>query len=116
LAEQTKRQLHACILILVFAFYYVNISFFYHSHTINRITILHSHLHGTNHNKTNPHSDSELSLITALSLFHSLQATICAAGAVSFPSFLTLISTGTEEETLAPVYGNPLLRAPPALL
>jgi hypothetical protein len=113
---QRRRQLHAYILVLIFAFYYVNIAFFYHSHTINRVTILHSHLHGTSHTKSGGHTDSQLSLITVLSLFNSLQAVLCIAGAGLFLSFILVVRIGVTLKPLAVVYGDSLLRGPPALL
>jgi hypothetical protein len=103
------------ILILIFVFYYANISFFYHSHTINRLTIRHSHFHGVNHTKTGTHSDSELSLISVLSAFQSLQAALCCAGTGLFLSFMIIFRIGAEEKPVSTVYGTSLLRAPPAL-
>jgi hypothetical protein len=110
---QGKRQLSGSILILIFVFYYANISFFYHSHTINRLTIRHSHFHGINHTKTGTHSDSEISFIAVLSAFQSLQAALCCVGAGLFLSFMIISRIGKEENPVSVVYGAALLRAPP---
>ncbi|MDR1406626.1 MAG: hypothetical protein LBJ23_01095 [Tannerella sp.] len=112
---QKKRQIAGCILMLVFAFHYVNISFFYHSHTINRLTILHSHLYGAGHVKNGTHSDSELSLISVLSAFHSLQAAPCTVVAGLFLFFATVLRIGSEEKPVSVLCGNSFLRAPPAM-
>ncbi|MDR1499508.1 MAG: hypothetical protein LBI58_00845 [Tannerellaceae bacterium] len=112
---QGRRQLSAYIFILIFTFFYVNISFFFHSHTINRTTIFHSHFHGSSHTKGAIHTDSELSLITILSVFHSLQAALCFMGAGLFLTFLSVLCIGSEGKTLAVAHGNSFLRAPPAL-
>jgi hypothetical protein len=112
---QRKRQLSAGILILVFAFYYANISFFYHSHTINGLTVSHSHFYGTNHINSGTHTASELSLISVLSTFQSLQTVPYAIGLALFLLLTAVCRTGPEEKPVSVLRGNSLLRAPPAL-
>jgi hypothetical protein len=77
---QKRKQIAGYMLIAVFAFYYADICFFYHSHTINGVTIVHSHFHTGAHEQTGTHNNSELTLISMLSVFHSLQASLCFTG------------------------------------
>ncbi|MDL2322636.1 hypothetical protein LJC52_01470 [Bacteroidales bacterium OttesenSCG-928-A17] len=112
---QRKRLIIANILLILFAFYYANISFFYHSHILTGRTIWHSHLHDTNHAKSGTHSENELSLISVLSHFQSLQAALCLFGIGLFLLFLRVFRMDEESK---PVSTTPLvlsLRAPPAL-
>ena len=71
------KQVISCVLVVIFALYYANISFFYNSHVVNGVTIVHSHFHGKNHEQSDTHSENELKLISVLSFFQSLQATVC---------------------------------------
>ena len=64
-------------LLLIFTTYYVNITFFHHSHIINGVTIVHSHFHNKAHTQTGTHSSSELTLISILSAFSSLLPVLC---------------------------------------
>ncbi|MDD4659822.1 MAG: hypothetical protein PHF73_04035, partial [Massilibacteroides sp.] len=72
-----SRQILSVFFILVFALYYADICFFYHSHVINGATIVHSHFHSKAHTQTGTHSESELTLISALSVLQSVQPTVC---------------------------------------
>ena len=67
-------------MLVIFALYYANVCFFYHSHIINGVTIVHSHIHTKAHAQTGTHSTSELTLISVISNFQSLQATFCFIG------------------------------------
>lgn len=60
-------------LLLLFIFYSASINFFYHTHVINGVTIVHSHLYSgdENGNPTHEHSGSQLQLIHQLSVFHA---------------------------------------------
>lgn len=75
-----RKQLISRILILIFVSYYANICFFYHSHIINGVTIVHSHIHGKAHAQAGTHSSSELTLISVLSSFQTLQAGLYIGG------------------------------------
>ncbi|MDR1683709.1 MAG: hypothetical protein LBS25_10060 [Candidatus Symbiothrix sp.] len=108
-----SKQTIALILIAFFAFYYANICSFYHSHIINGVTIVHSHLHNKAHTQTGTHDDSELTLISALSVFHSLQVALSVAGMEIFLSLQIFIQPFFEEK----ITSNPVacisLRGPP---
>jgi hypothetical protein len=113
--SEKGRQIISRILIVIFAFYYANICSFYHSHIINGVTIVHSHVHSKAHAQTGTHSSSELTLISALSFFQSLQVSLYVAGLGIFLLLQAIIRPlskgGIIPKSVACVY----LRAPPAL-
>ena len=112
--SQRKKQRLAAILILIFAIYYANISFFYHSHTINGLTISHSHFYGDTHTKSGTHTASELALISVLSVFQSPQAALCATGVGMWLHAAKIIRSRIAEKPLAASPVHFYLRAPPA--
>jgi len=113
--SQRSKQVITRILFLIFAFYYANICFFSHSHIINGATIVHSHIHNKAHAQTSTHSDSELTLISLLSTFQSLQAILCFIGFGLFLSLLCIFPF-FEERIISKPNTSISLRAPPALL
>jgi hypothetical protein len=113
--SQRRKQIIAWILFLVFALYYANICFFSHSHVINGATIIHSHFHSEAHTQTGTHSNSELTLISALSTFQSLQATLCLVSLGLFLSLQVLILPFFEKQIIINTSDCISLRAPPAL-
>jgi|GEM_PF-5223890 len=115
LVSQRKKQIIAGILALIFAFYYANSNFFYHSFTKNGITFIHSHLHNNAHKQAGTHSDNELNLISFLSHFQSSQAVMCFFGIGLFLLFSILYKIEYKKEPVSVITGNSLLRAPPAL-
>lgn len=113
--SKKSKQITARILFLVFALHYANICFFSHSHSINGATIVHSHFHGQAHTQTGTHSDSELTLISALSVFQSLQATLYFTGLGIFLSLQLFILPSFEKRITTNPVACISLRAPPAL-
>ncbi|MDR0430015.1 MAG: hypothetical protein LBH58_06005 [Tannerellaceae bacterium] len=111
--SQRSKQIIARILFLVFALYYANICFFSHSHTINGATIIHSHIHGKAHAQTGAHSNSELTLISVLSAFLSLQATLSFMGWGIFLTLRILILPFLRDRMIPNTVGCISLRAPP---
>lgn len=76
----TKRKVHireltAMALLLLFAVYYGDAALFYHTHIINGVTIVHSHVHNSHHHDSSDgaHSASQITLISCLN--SQLQAT-----------------------------------------
>ena len=112
--SERKKQLCAGILILIFALYYANISFFYHSHTINGLTMSHSHFHGAAHTKSGTHTASELSLISVLSAFQSLLPSACMVGMGGMLHVVTVFRITCGEKPVSASPGSIRLRAPPA--
>ncbi|MDR0743761.1 MAG: hypothetical protein LBF05_05345 [Tannerella sp.] len=109
-----SKQIIAQILIVIFAFYYANICFFYHSHIINGTTIVHSHLYNKTHTQTGTHGESEITLISTLSAFHSLQAAVCFSGLGIFFLFQTVILLFSEKRIISDPVACISLRAPPS--
>jgi hypothetical protein len=108
---QKSKQIVALILMTVFAFYYANICFFYHSHIVNGTTIVHSHMYSKTSAGT--HTISELTLISALSVFHSLQANVCSAGSSVFFILQICILPFQGEKFISTPVACISLRAPP---
>ncbi len=67
-----RRNIVSWLLVLLFAFYYVNITFFPHSHRVGDVVIIHSHFYGgiiTTSMPEHSHGHSEIIIINYLSLF-----------------------------------------------
>jgi hypothetical protein len=104
------------ILIVIFALYYANICFFYHSHIINGVTIVHSHFYTDTHAQTGTHSASELTLISTLSAFQSLQAVLCFVGLGIFLLLQAFVFPFCEKRIISNPIACISLRAPPSFL
>jgi hypothetical protein len=114
--SQKSKQIIARMLIVIFTCYYANICFFYHSHIINGATIVHSHLYNQPHTQTNAHGESEITLISALSVFQSLQVAVCFTGLGIFLLFQTLILLFAEKRIVTTTVACISLRAPPSTI
>lgn len=112
--SQKSKQTMARILVLVFAFYYANICFFYHSHIIHGTTIVHSHFHNKVHTQSGTHGDSELTLIAGLSVFQSQQVASFIVSVGLFFILLAIILPSLEKRTSRNLITSIPLRAPPA--
>jgi len=113
--SQKSKQIAARVLILIFALYYADICFFYHSHVINGATIVHSHFHNKAHTQTGAHSESEITLISALSAFQSLQAAFSIVSVGIFFVLLATILPSIEKRVTRNLITSIPLRAPPSL-
>lgn len=113
--SKSRRQVISCVLVVVFALYYANISFFYNSHVINGVTIVHSHFHGKNHEQSDTHSENELKLISVLSFFQSLQATVCFVALEVFFLLQEVITLRITDHFIPKTVACITLRAPPSL-
>jgi hypothetical protein len=98
---------------MLFALYYANICFFYHTHIINGVTIVHSHIHSAAHAQTGTHSSSELTLISILSSFQTLQAGLCIAGLGIFLYIQAIIRPFVEDRIIRKTADCISTRAPP---
>ncbi|MDR2388342.1 MAG: hypothetical protein LBD89_00960 [Tannerellaceae bacterium] len=103
------------ILIAVFAFYYANIRFFYHSHIIDGTTIVHSHIYNTANTQGATHSQSELILISALSVFLSLQASVYFLHPGIFSLLYIVLGPFSKEKVPSDPVPFACPRAPPFL-
>lgn len=113
--QHIMKQSAATVMLLLFAAYYVQVNFFVHSHIVNGVTVVHSHVHRSAHHDTanGGHTIAELTLIAQL---HSQLLTVGAATQDAPEIFLQILLTiGTEQQTV--LLTNPLLsadwRAPP---
>ena len=113
--SRKSKQIASHLLIVIFAFYYANICFFYHSHIINSVTIVHSHIHGKAHTQTDTHSSTELTLISVLSAIQSLKGAVSFAGAGIFLLLQTFILPFFEKRIISNPVARISLRAPPSL-
>jgi hypothetical protein len=112
---QKSKRIVALILMAVFAFYYANICFSYHSHIINGTTIVHSHFYSKAHIQAGTHNVSELTLISALSVIQSLAAACCPVVAGIFLLIHIFIRPLPVERIIACSAAPASLRAPPSL-
>ena len=111
--SQKSKQIIARIMLVIFALYYANICFFYHSHIINGVAIVHSHIHTDAHAQTGTHSASELTLISTLSNFQSLQATLCFIGLGILFTLQAITFFSRERRIISQHVACISLRAPP---
>jgi hypothetical protein len=114
--SRKSKELIASILFVIFAFYYVDICFFSHSHIINGTTVVHSHLHNKAHSQTGTHTDGELSLISSLSAFQTLAADTCAVSMGVLLLLQVFIPPFFEKRIYSGASVCISLRAPPSLL
>jgi len=91
----------------------VNITFFQHSHIINGVTIVHSHVHNNAHTQKGTHSNSELTLISMLSAFDSPQPVMFLVGLGVFFLLKAIIPVATAEKVISVSPVSYSLRAPP---
>ncbi|MDR0573943.1 MAG: hypothetical protein LBG96_07955 [Tannerella sp.] len=111
--KRTK-QITGCLLLLIFAAYYVNVMFFAHSHIIKGVTIVHSHFHNEAHTQTGTHSTSEITLISALSVFQSLPVVPFFVALDCFVLVTAVIRSFSERENASDPAACISLRAPPS--
>ena len=114
--SQRKKQILAGALVFLFALYYANSHFFYHTYTKDGVTVTHSHIHDKAHAQNGSHSQGELSLISFLSTFQSFQALICFFGIGGlFLLFTAIFRIDYKESPVSTITGTISLRAPPAI-
>lgn len=105
-------------MLLLFVGFYVDVHFFAHSHIINGVTIVHSHVHNQHHHDTaaGGHTASEKTLIA--NIVGQFLFTGDAEPSDLKAAFRLVLALGVEQEprTLSPVLSCPLLRAPPVLV
>ena len=111
---QRGKRLLGIILVTIFAHYYANVTLFYHGHVINGVTIVHSHFHGKDHAQNGTHTESEVTLISALSAFQSFAAVLFFAGLVSFLFLSGIFLTAPDRKAASQPLHSYSLRGPPA--
>lgn len=113
------RQIYAQVFLLVFVSFYSNVSFFQHSHIINGVTIVHSHIHSNHHSSSDDggHTKAETTLISHLTNIELSDVNIFADEfKVILPSAkpFELISHIDDVEAIHLI--SPSLRAPPSYI
>lgn len=109
------RNVIAASLMMLFVTYYVNATMFWHSHIINGVTIVHSHIHGAEHT-TLPgggHSSREVTLISLCSALQYLDD--CQAFVYTGPVLvlLAVFLAVPVCSVIRPAVSLNYLRAPP---
>lgn len=119
IAARYRKYLSTFLLVL-FSLYYVNITFFPHSHVIGNAVITHSHFYGGGITATSQpshsHSNSELVIIQQLSLFLTVAAAfLFFRFALKFARnhCYAVPATSRRTHSQEPIIQ---LRAPPAIL
>ena len=109
------------ILLAIFLCYFASVTLFYHCHTIDGVTIVHSHFYSshtdgkgnTDGTANHQHSAAEISLIAQLSIFTVLLSTVI----FSFECFVTRTFKNIIYKEVDYIYKthflNLSLRAPP---
>jgi hypothetical protein len=112
--EKYHHRVFAIVLLALFAAYYANVSFFYHCHTVGGVTIVHSHMHSSDHSGTEV-SESEVTLIAALSLFQTFAAALFSLATVASATHEIILCKPSPRRLFARLTGCISLRAPPAV-
>jgi hypothetical protein len=102
------------VLLLIFMSYYVNISFFYHYHIINGVTIVHSHIYAGQHPVTGTHTTNELTLISELSTLFVSEAVFFSTALLILCLLAVFIKQKRSENAETSDFNYISLRAPPA--
>ena len=114
--NNNKKIAFAASLLLIFAIHFVNINFFYHSHKVNGIKIIHSHFHENTHSTEGVHSATELRIISE---FSKLQ-TLAMAFVIFALAFLILFGVINyrfiSHKVLEEQFSTKSPRAPPAFV
>lgn len=113
--SQRARRIIGVITVAIFALYYANICFFYHGHIVNGVTIVHSHFHDKAHPLTDTHSESQLTLISALSLFQSCAPALFFAALALFLSLTAVLLVPEIRAIASQTVFHRSLRAPPVM-
>lgn len=110
-----KKQINSRLLFLLFALYYANISFFYHSHNVDGTIVVHSHFYNKNHEQNGNHTEKEIHTLTHISAFQSVAACNYVVDEPQVVAYKTLIPRVSQVvNPYTPGYF--LLRAPPAAI
>jgi hypothetical protein len=110
------RQIISTFFLILFVLYYINITFFEHTHIINGVTIVHSHFYGKNHTKTptGGHTETEVTLIAINSLFLSFEDVLTHFDITLFLVLCTIFLVSIHTYYTTGFHNFFFLRAPPA--
>lgn len=109
------KKIISIFLLIVFVGYYGNVTLFSHTHIINGVTIVHSHIHKNSHNdtKSGGHTQHDITLIAQISHFEYIDFSCnCVLKPIQLPLYENK-SVETSHRTLSTHFQNISLRAPP---
>lgn len=109
------KRLAAASLLLMFVAFYVNATMFWHSHIINGVTIVHSHIHGFSHTSSSDggHSVREITLISMCTSVHIMANDGAGTVACAELPLLAVLIECTGFFLFARIAFPSFLRAPP---
>ena len=107
------------LLVVLFVSHYANATLFFHTHTIEGITVVHSHFHNTNHGTTRDDGGHNRANLTLISIITKIQTTgveifnsVDEAEVIQIAEVLSKYQTPHLRSALAEQIS---LRAPPVL-
>jgi len=109
------RQTIASALLVLFAVYYTDITFFEHTHIINGITIVHSHFYNSDHTQTpsGGHTTTEITFFAVNSLFQTFQDVLSPVDMTLFLVLCSVFFISIHTNYSQGFQHFSLLRAPP---
>lgn len=109
------RELMAMAMLLLFVAYYGNATLFYHTHIINGVVIVHSHMHNNHHHDSSDgeHSASQITLISALSSQLQFIKAHIGGGLEAFFHLIGIIGQERAVQTFKADFQHLPGRAPP---
>lgn len=105
----------ASLMLLLFMVTYANINLFYHTHVINGVTIVHSHIHDPHHNDTDEggHTSAELTLIANMAAQFLTTGEMPETGLTAYLTLIQTLGCEQDAEVISTHLLTPSLRAPP---
>lgn len=110
------RQGAASLMLLLFVGYYVDVNFFCHSHIVNGVTIIHSHIHNQHHHDTDEggHTATELTLIANMAAQFLTTGEMPETELAAFDTLILTLGCEQDTEVVSTHLLTHNLRAPPA--
>ncbi|MCL1934201.1 MAG: hypothetical protein FWF53_10385 [Candidatus Azobacteroides sp.] len=110
------RQIISTLLVVLFVLYYADIALFQHTHIINGVTVVHSHFHGSNHEKTptGGHTTTEITFFADNSLFQTFGDVLTSIDIRLFLVFCGIVLVSGHNQFSKGFHDFFFLRAPPA--
>lgn len=110
------RRVAALMMLMLFVNYYVGVNLSWHTHIINGVTVVHSHLHTNHHHDTEGggHTSSQLTLIANVVSQSYLSGDAVPVEVSTLESLVLSIGVELESKVVSHHYKCSPLRAPPA--
>lgn len=103
-------------MLLLFVGYFVDVNFFCHSHIVNGVTIIHSHIHNRHHHDTDEggHTATQLTLIANMATQFLTTGEMPQTELAIFDKLILTLGCEQDAPTASLCLVCPSLRAPPA--